>query len=53
VVIYIPEAVTDAFTFMVERTVAMIALVTANPVLSLGVAIWAVGATVGLFKRLV
>jgi hypothetical protein len=49
----IPTAVTTAFTFMVNQLVAMVTLVTANEVLSLGVAIWAVGATIGLFKRLV
>jgi len=49
----IPVAVTTAFTFMVNQTVAMIALVTANEVLCLGIAMWAVGGAIGLFKRLV
>ena len=45
--------VTTAFTFMVTSAVDMIELVTANPVLSLGIAMWAVGGAIGLFKRLV
>ncbi len=48
-----PEALTTAFTFMVTQLGSMITTVTTNPVLCLGVAIWAVGATIGLFKRLV
>jgi len=52
-VITIPAALTSAFTFMVESTVDMITLVTANPVLCLGIAMWAVGGSIGLFKRLV
>lgn len=48
-----PAALTTAFTFMVDNTVDMIELVTANPVLCLGVAMWIVGGTIGLFKRLV
>ncbi len=48
-----PTAVGTAFEWIVDQTVAMIAIVTANPVLALGVAIWAAGATIGLFKRLV
>lgn len=48
-----PAALTTAFKWIVDQTVAMIGLVTANEVLCLGIAIWAVGATIGLFKRLV
>lgn len=48
-----PVAIGTAFEWIVDQTVAMIGLVTADPVLSLGVAIWAAGATIGLFKRLV
>lgn len=48
-----PASLTTAFTWIVDQTVDMIALVTANEVLCLGIAIWAVGATIGLFKRLV
>lgn len=48
-----PTAVKTAFTFVVESVVDMIGLVTADPVLSLGVAIWVVGGSIGLFKRLV
>lgn len=46
-------AVFESFGWFVEQTVNMIDLVTANPVLCLGLAMWAVGATIGLFKRLV
>lgn len=46
-------AVGTAFGWMVTQSVSMIDLVTANPVLCLGLAIWAVGGTIGLFKRLV
>ncbi len=46
-------AVGTAFEWMVTQAVSMIDLVTVNPVLCLGLAIWAVGATIGLFKRLV
>lgn len=48
-----PTALTTAFTWIVDQTVDMIGLITANEVLCLGIAIWAVGATIGLFKRLV
>ncbi len=48
-----PEALGTAFTFMVTQLGNMITTVTANEVLCLGIAIWAVGATIGLFKRLV
>lgn len=48
-----PEALGTAFTFMVTQLGAMITTVTSNAVLCLGIAIWAVGATIGLFKRLV
>lgn len=46
-------AVVTSFGWLVDHTVDMIGLVTANPVLCLGLAVWAVGATIGLFKRLV
>lgn len=47
------SVVGTALTFMVEQMVDMIALVTANPVLCLGLAMWAAGGAIGLFKRLV
>lgn len=46
-------AVGTAFEWMVTQAVSMIDLVTSNPVLCLGLAVWAVGATIGLFRRLV
>lgn len=46
-------AVFESFGWLVDHTVDMIGLVTANPVLCLGLAVWAVGVTIGLFKRLV
>ena len=52
-VFIIPAALTTAFTFMVSQTVAMIGIVTANEVLCLGIAMWAAGGAIGLFKRLV
>lgn len=48
-----PEALTTALTFMINQTVAMINIVTANEVLCLGLAMWAAGGAIGLFKRLV
>lgn len=46
-------ALTTALTYMVERVVSVISLVTDNPVLCLGIAMWAAGGAIGLFKRLV
>lgn len=48
-----PPAVGTSFEWIVEQVVQMVTLVFANPVLCLGVAIWAAGGTIGLFKRLV
>lgn len=48
-----PASVTTALTFVISQTVDMIELVTANPVLCLGVAAWVAGLAIGLFKRLV
>lgn len=48
-----PEALTSAFTFMVNNAVDMIEIVTANPTLCLGLAMWCAGGAIGLFKRLV
>ena len=48
-----PSAVTTALTFVISNAVDMIELVTANPVLSLGIAAWCAGLAIGLFKRLV
>ena len=46
-------ALTTALTYMVERVGSVIGLVTDNPVLCLGIAMWAAGGAIGLFKRLV
>ncbi len=46
-------ALTTALTYMVQRVVSVIGIVTANPVLCLGIAMWAAGGAIGLFKRLV
>ena len=48
-----PTAVGTSFERIVQQVVQMATLVFANPVLCLGVAIWAAGGTIGLFKRLV
>lgn len=48
-----PTALTTAFTFVVDNTVDMIGIITANEVLCLGIAAWCVGLAIGLFKRLV
>lgn len=48
-----PEALGTTVTFVVDSVVDMITLVTANPVLCLGVAAWCVGLAIALFKRLV
>ena len=48
-----PDAVGTSVTFVVDSVVDMIALVTTNPVLSLGIAAWCVGLAIALFKRLV
>lgn len=51
--IFLPTSLTTALEFMVNQTVNMIEIVTANPVLCLGIAMWAAGGAIGLFKRLV
>ena len=51
--VQIPDAVGTSFDWLIDQLVDMVGLVFANPVLCLGVAIWAAGATIGLFKRLV
>lgn len=48
-----PESLTTALEFMVNKTVSMIGIVTASPVLCLGLAMWCAGGAIGLFKRLV
>ncbi len=48
-----PTALTTAFDFVVDNTVSLIGIVTANEVLCLGVAAWCAGLAIGLFKRLV
>ena len=49
----IPEALETAFSWMVGNAGVMINIVTQNAVLCLGLAVWAAGASIGLFKRLV
>ena len=49
----IPTALGDAFTFMIQKCSSMIGIVTDNPVLCLGIAMWCAGGAIGLFKRLV
>ncbi len=48
-----PAALGTAFDFVVQGCLDMIEIITANPVLSLGIAAWCVGLAIGLFKRLV
>lgn len=48
-----PAALGTAVTFITEQMISVFELVTAQPVLCLGIAIWVAGAGIGLFKRLV
>lgn len=48
-----PAALTTAITFMTDQTVSVMATVTSNAVLCLGLAMWCIGGAIGLFKRLV
>lgn len=48
-----PTALGTAVTFITEQMISVLGLVTAEPVLCLGIAIWVAGAGIGLFKRLV
>lgn len=48
-----PAALVSAFEWTVQNSVSMIEIVTANAVLCLGIAMWAAGGAIGLFKRLV
>lgn len=48
-----PEALQTAFTWVCGNAVSMIEIVTANAVLCLGLAMWAAGGAIGLYKRLV
>lgn len=48
-----PESVETAVTFIVNQLTSVMGIVTQNPVLCLGIAIWVAGAGIGLFKRLV
>lgn len=49
----IPEPLKEAFKWVVGNAVEMIGIVTGNAVLCLGLAMWAAGGAIGLFKRLV
>lgn len=48
-----PDALVTAFGWVVGNAVDMIDIITANAVLCLGLAMWAAGGAIGLFKRLV
>ena len=48
-----PSAIGTALTYMVTQIGEVLAIVTANPVLCLGLAMWCAGGAIGLFKRLV
>ena len=49
----IPTALGTALTYMVTQIGEVLTIVTANPVLCLGLAMWCAGGAIGLFKRLV
>lgn len=48
-----PEGLSTAVTFMTGQIGSVMNTVSSSPLLLLGVAIWAVGGAIGLFKRLV
>ena len=48
-----PSNVGTAIGFVVQNVVDVLGLITANPVLCLGIAMWCAGGAIGLFKRLV
>jgi len=48
-----PSAIGTALTYMVTQIGEVLTIVTANPVLCLGLAMWCAGGAIGLFKRLV
>lgn len=48
-----PSALGTAIGFMTERVGGVMGIITAEPLLCLGVAMWCIGGAIGLFKRLV
>ena len=48
-----PSAIGTALTYMVTQIGGVLTIVTDNPVLCLGLAMWCAGGAIGLFKRLV
>ena len=49
----IPTALGTALTYIVTQIGEVLTIVTGNPVLCLGLAMWCAGGAIGLFKRLV
>lgn len=47
------ETLGQAITFQTGNIGSILTTVTANPVLCLGIAMWCIGGSIGLFKRLV
>ena len=48
-----PSSIGTALTYMVTQIGELLTIVTATPVLCLGLAMWCAGGAIGLFKRLV
>lgn len=48
-----PAALGTAIGFMTEQVGGVMGIITAEPLLCLGVAMWCIGGAIGLFKRLV
>lgn len=48
-----PTELGTALTYMVTQIGGVLTIVTGNPVLCLGLAMWCAGGAIGLFKRLV
>ena len=50
---YMSESIFESFGWMVHRVVSVIDLVTVSPLLLLGLAMWAAGGAIALFRRVV
>ena len=50
---YMPESILDSLGWMVQRVVSVIGMVTVSPLLLLGLAMWAAGGAIALFRRVV
>ena len=48
-----PNSLGTAIGFMTEQIGGVMGVVTSEPLLCLGVAMWCIGGAIGLFKRLV